>query len=153
MCFLTLHRQRFQTIYYLHLQKDARGYKKHSFSKKQQDSSLLRVNSTLCNSIFSLFRISINIRKISDNLKFHTNAPHGVEPLLLITPCNPGTKSIRDNTFAYPFLHLCFFSQSDDSRVKRNRVKFLSLIKVREQAKNHRFSPNKHKYMFVNFCN
>ena len=153
MCFLTLHRQRFQTIYYLHLQKDARGYKKHSFSKKQQDSSLLRVNSTLCNSVFSLFRISINIRKISDNLKFHTNAPHGVETLLLITPCNPGTKSIRDNTFAYPFLHLCFFSQSDDSRVKRNRVKFLSLIKVREQAKNHRFSPNKHKYMFVNFCN
>ena len=141
MCFLTLHRQRFQTIYYLHLQKDARGYKKHSFSKKQQDSSLLRVNSTLCNSIFSLFRISINIRKISDNLKFHTNAPHGVEPLLLITPCNPGTKSIRDNTFAYPFLHLCTFSQSDDPRVKRNRVKFLSLIKVRGWAKKSQVQP------------
>ena len=100
MCLLIWHRQRFETIYHLYFKKDAKGYKRHSFSKKQQDSFLLRINNTLSNSIFWLFHISINNRRISDTLKFHTNLPHWVEPLLLITPCNPGTKSIKDNTLS-----------------------------------------------------
>ena len=111
MCFFILYCRRFKTIYSLYLKKDVKGYKKNHFQKKQQqDSSLPKINNALYNSTFSLFHISINTGRIRDTFKFHTNAPHGVEPLLLITPYNSGIKSIRDNILSTLHTHSLIYA-------------------------------------------